>query len=95
MEIKDALEAFASASGDEGSLADLKVSDAAKRTRLEKSLIASEEKMVDGDLRIKKFERINDTLDDLASRFDEAEANLETFEDHVRFIEDKVSKHKD
>lgn len=50
--IKNAFTSFASACGDELSLADLNKSHAAKKSGMKKSLAASEEKLVEAEHRI-------------------------------------------
>lgn len=73
--------AFPSTGGDEQSLAYLKESQAAEKVYLEKSLSASEEKLANGERRIQEFENSKDTMDDISSEADEAEAMSKSSEE--------------
>lgn len=92
--IEDALAAFNFAGGDEASPADLRKSHAAEKSGPEKSLAASEEKFANAERRIQEFEDIKDTLDDSSTKVDEAKAKSKTSEEHVRFLEDNLSKQR-
>lgn len=58
----------------------------------EKSLSASEVKLADTERRIQEFENNKDTLDDLATKVDEVEAELQCSEEPVQFLKDVVSE---
>lgn len=90
--IKDTLAEFPSARCDEVSFAELKRSLSAEKAGLVKSRAAYDEKFAEEEHCIQKFEYNKDTLDDLGTKVDEAEANLKTAEKRLRFIEDEVSK---
>lgn len=86
--IKHALEVFVSGSGNEASLADLKEAYAAEKAELEKSLAESEKKLGYAERGIQELEHNKDTLVELMTKVDEAEAYLKSSEEHVRFLED-------
>lgn len=90
--MKAELAALAFADGGGTSFANLKEPYAAKKAQVEKSLTASEEKLVDDEHQIEKFEHNRNTLDELATMVDEAEIKLRGSEEHVRSLKHKVSK---
>lgn len=59
---------------------------------MEKSLAAFEERLASAELSINDSEPNEDALEDLLTRFDEAESKLNSFKEDVRFHEDKVSE---
>lgn len=65
---------------------------AADKTTLQKWLAAPEENLADANVRIQEFGHNKETLVELPTRADEAEAKLRCAEKHVRFLEDKVSE---
>lgn len=88
---KDVLVAFASVGSDDVSLAGGKEFHAAEKADLEKSLAASEETFADVERRIQEFWHNKETLDDLATDLDEAEASMNGSEDHAQLFKDKVA----
>lgn len=76
--IKVALAAFGSVSGDEKSPADLEKFLVDEKADLERSLVASEEMLVDSKRRIEQFELNENTLNALTSMLDETEAWLKS-----------------
>lgn len=70
--MKNALAASASASDDEASFTDLKEAYAAEKLELQELLAASEEKLTYAEHRIQKKEHNESTLDDSATKVDEA-----------------------
>lgn len=84
------LAAFVSADGDEVSLASVKASHAEEKADFEKSFAASEERLMDAERRIQEVEHSKNTLDDLATRIDVADAKLKSSEWKVHFLENKL-----
>lgn len=82
--------AFASSGGDEAFLVDLKKSYAADMAELQKLLAAFEEKLADVRRRIQEFAYNKNNLDDLASKVDRAKAKLNSLEEPVCLLRDKV-----
>lgn len=72
----------------------LKESYETGKAEFKKFLVASEEKLVDVEHRIQAFEHTRYTVEELLIKVDEAEAKLKNSEEHVRFIENKVSKQR-
>lgn len=89
---KDALWTFTSAGSNEASLADLKESCAANKAEVVRSLEVTKEKLADVERLIQGSEPNRDTLHDLATKVDEVEIELKSFEDHFHFFEEKVSE---
>lgn len=83
---------LASVGDNEVSLSDLKKSHAAEKSELERLLAAYEERLVDAERLIQKSEYNKDTLDELATRVDEAEAQLKTSKEHAGFLKDRASE---
>lgn len=90
--IKDAFTALASDGGDQSSLADLQQSHVVEKADFHKSLVPSEERLTDASRRIQKVDHHNDILADLASKVDEAEGKLKSFEQQSHFLEKKASE---
>lgn len=90
--IKDELEVLASGGGDESSPVDLRESQAAKKAHLENLLVAFQEKLADAERHIQELEYNKNTLDDLATKVEEAEAKRKSFEEKVQFLEDRFSE---
>lgn len=82
----------ASAGNDEASLSSLKESYAAEKAGLERSLAAFEKKLENSEYGIHEFAHTRDTIDELATNVNEAKAKLRSSEEHVQFLEDKLSE---
>lgn len=80
--IKDALAAYNSASGDEVCLRDLNTSQATVEVELEKAIVASEERLVVVETLIHELERSANSVDELVTKIDPAEARLKRSEQH-------------
>lgn len=81
--IKNAFAEFAFTSGDESSLADLKVSYTVDEAVLKKSLAAFGERLADADRSIQAFKLNKDTLDGLETKAHNTEAQSKRSEEHV------------
>lgn len=86
--------AFAHGGGDAASPAELKKSHVVEKTDMEKSLAASEGRLVDVEGRVQKFENNRDTLDDLVTKADKTKAYLKRSEEQVHFHMNKVSEQR-
>lgn len=82
--------AFAFTDGDEASLAYLKQSHSAEGMDLEKTLAGSEEKSSDTERIIQAVRQNKDILHVMLTTVEEAQDNLKSFKEHVRFLEDKL-----
>lgn len=87
---KDSLAAFASRGGDQASNSKLKESYMTERALLEKSLPACKDKLADKEYRTQKFKPNDDTLDEMATKVDEAAAKMRLSKESVHFLEDKL-----
>lgn len=88
--IKDLLAVLASAGRDETSFADINEIYGTEQVDLEKWLAPSEEKLADAERRTQTFEHKTNTTDDVATKIDDAEANLKCTKDQFCLLEDKV-----